>query len=686
MNKNIPSPPILYCLSDIPGSRSYTAQAQKNIAAFAKEGISFVSADTGLHLGWHKIAPFDPEPLRAEIAGVLDANPDARIYLRLHVNPPYWWIRDHVEEQIVYRDKGGDHYGVDEGESDRLIRWDGEHRVMRCSLASELWKKEAGEILALFLDSLTGTREGEALAGIQIASGMFGEWHNWGTDVGKPAVARFRRYLEEKYKTTDALRAAWNDPGVTFETAGYHPEHYRPGDDGNFRDPRKSRFVMDAQECMQISIAETIIHFCRIAKEHRPDTMVGAFCGYYLGTSPYLGAHNAVELIRKAHDEGVIDFHCGPFCYMENRKPDAVPLQRALIESSRLHGMLWLTEMDQHPEGLEYHRTGDPAKFWETVSVLRRNTFQTLLAGEGFWYYDHRIVPGLKIAGSELSEAGSIYRKSGWWDNPLLMHEIRKIQDVAVKYCSGDLTEKRTCADVLFVCDTHSYYCRFNPQDKQYPTHEAIVRSGVVYDLIYADDLPIAELDRYKCVIFSNVCLMTKERREQFRALTEGKTRVWLYAEGFCDDVTLDEANVSATVGMEVRRTSGQSSYTFGNETVEFGEASYSPQFAAVEAEDLEVLGRYPDGSIAAAKRGKDVWFAAPQLTASIMRSVFTAAGVNIWVTSGEPVMAGCGLVLLNSPKGGRRTLHLPDGRTITDELPPWTTAVYDMTTEERVL
>ena len=107
---------------------------------------------------------------------------------------------------------------------------------------------------------------------------------------------------------------------------------------------------------------------------------------------------------------------------------------------------------------------------------------------------------------------------------------------------------------------------------------------------------------------------------------------------------------------------------------------------AAAEAEDVEVLGRYENGETAVARRGNDVWFAAPQLTPSILKSIFTAAGVHIWVNSGEPVMAGCGLVLLNSPKGGRRTIYLPDGTKITDELPEWTTALYDMQTHRRVL
>ena len=177
-------PPVLYCLSDIPGSRSNTAQAQKNIKNFADAGIQLVSADTCLHLGWHKVSPFDPEAMREEIGAVLDANPNAKVFLRLHMNPPYWWLRDHPEECVVYRYPDGDRPGVDDGEQDRLIRGDGgsPHLCMRVSLASKVWISEAKEKLILFLESLKGTREGDALMAVQFACGIFGEWHQWGID------------------------------------------------------------------------------------------------------------------------------------------------------------------------------------------------------------------------------------------------------------------------------------------------------------------------------------------------------------------------------------------------------------------------------------------------------------------------------------------------------------------------
>ena len=212
--------PLIYALSDFPGADSRTYQAQKNIAAFRQAGINLVACDTNLLLGWYKAAEGDYDALRAELSYVLDANPDARIFLRLHLNPPYWWLRDHPDELIVYRTSEGDLPGVDNGDSDRLIRGD-KDRLLRVSTASELWRREAGDRLHGFLKSLKNTPEGRALAAVQVAYGLNGEWHQLGTDVGPAMQTAFRRHLRTLYTDEAALQTAWNDPSVTFDTAPF---------------------------------------------------------------------------------------------------------------------------------------------------------------------------------------------------------------------------------------------------------------------------------------------------------------------------------------------------------------------------------------------------------------------------------------------------------------------------------
>jgi hypothetical protein len=66
------------------------------------------------------------------------------------------------------------------------------------------------------------------------------------------------------------LRQAWHDPDVTFESAVFRPETFRPGDDGYFRDPQKSQATMDAQRCIQQSVSEAILHFCRTSRRIFP--------------------------------------------------------------------------------------------------------------------------------------------------------------------------------------------------------------------------------------------------------------------------------------------------------------------------------------------------------------------------------------------------------------------------------
>ncbi len=246
--------PLIYALSDFPGADSRTYQAQKNIAAFRQAGINLVACDTNLLLGWYKASEGDYDALRAELSYVLDANPDARIFLRLHLNPPYWWLRDHPEELIVYRTSEGDLPGVDNGDSDRLIRSD-KNRLLRVSTASALWRREAGDRLRGFLKSLENTPEGRALAAVQVAYGLNGEWHQLGTDVGPAMQAAFRRHLHALYADEAALQRAWNDPSVTFDTAPFHPETFQRGDDGLFRDPRLSRRIIDAQKFIQLNNA-----------------------------------------------------------------------------------------------------------------------------------------------------------------------------------------------------------------------------------------------------------------------------------------------------------------------------------------------------------------------------------------------------------------------------------------------
>ena len=673
-------PPVLYGLSDIPGSHSNTHQAWKNIRNFSKAGIRIVQCDAALHCGWHKSTGFDTEPIKAEIENVVDADPGVGVIVRLHLNPPYWWLRDHPDELCVYRTPDGDVPGIDDGESDRLIRDDLSHHL-RCSLASEVWRREAGERLARFC------READAeipnLIGIQVACGVYGEWHQWGADVGKPMQAKFVDYLRKKYGTVENLRAVYGKDAA-FETVAYRPEPFYPADDGDLRDPEKARQIMDSQMCLQCVAPENIVYFCDIIKKNfQKNILTGAFYGYYLNAI-YPECVNIGHLMPEIifDNKASVDFLCGPFPYLENREATEAPLQRGMLESCALNGILWLTEMDQHPEGTEMRKGGLLSKKAETVAQLRRNVFGPLAAGHGLWYYDHRITPWLITPESKNSSAASIYRKSGWWDTKYLMDEIAAIEKIAEKYCVRPYAH---AADVLFVCDTQSLFSCTRYTGLAYAVYKAFIRTGAAMDFVYLSDFKKVDLSTYRLIIFTNLYVLDETQRQELKKATENKTVAWFYAAGYCDGKTLSTDGMMKTVGFDVKKTDEvkTSVTTSDGETLDFaGQEAPNPTFAV---DGGEVLSRYDDGSAAAVKRGSVWFFAYPLISEAQAKRLVAESGAHVYA-DGDAVFAGSGLVIVNSPFGGEKRISFGNGKTVRTKFDGITTAVFDAETTERLL
>ncbi len=674
--------PIMYGLSDIPGSKSNTAQAQRNIKNFADCGIDIVAADSCLNLGWHKSTDFEIEPVQAEIAGVLEANPDARVLLRLHINPPYWWMRDNPDELVLYNGEPG----VDDGETYRLIRNDGKH-ILHVSLASEKWLQEAGELLKRFCEELSDTAEGDSLIGIQVACGIYGEWHQWGVDTGKPMQKLFKKFLKEKYKTETELQKAWNDSTVTFETAELAPDPGTPGDLGNFRNPKHSRKIIDSQMCLQASVPKAILHFCKIIKENwKGDILTGSFYGYFMTRGSdmlVIMGHMLPELIFE--NKEYIDFLCGPFPYLENRLPDGVPLSRALLESMRLNNILWLTEMDQHPVGTESFVGGDPSYRAETVSQLQRNILLPVVSGMGTWYYDHRIVPACLEFDKRNLSVGSVFLKKGWWDCTELLCEIKKLQAVSSEYL---LQDYEPAADVLIVYDTHTYFYQQGFMDEIYALHDAFGRCGVSYDCIYLSDFEKCDISRYKLVIFANTYFISDDLKASVKKLTEGKTVVWMYAAGICNGNDLNTDFVSDLTGIKVKITGNEASYTVcgDNENVPFNENRFNPMLSVDDTEAQPVAFYDKSGECAAARKDKVWYFAVPVVSKAVAEKIIDISGAHRYIKSDDFLFAGNGMVVVNTFSGGEKTLILKNGTRINCTLPPLATAVFDAKTGVRKL
>lgn len=678
--------PVLYSLSDFPGAKSNTAQGQRNIKNFAKLGIKLVHCDVCLHHGWRKSTPFDIEPILAELTGVLEVEPQAEILLRLHVNPPYWWLRDNPSETCVYRGPGGDYEGLDNGEQIRLIMDDG-YEHLRASFASEKWKKEAGEKLAECCKLLSQTQQGKQVFGVQVAYGIYGEWHHFGTDCSPVMQRYFRKLLKEKYQTEENLQKAWGDETVTFESAEFHPETWQKASFGDLRDPEKEMRIFDSQYCLQQCTIDAILHFCKIIKDNWQGVLTGAFYGYYIGAiwsgAPIMG--HLLEDVAYAHPE-LIDFLCSPFPYLKNRQTNSVPLQRGLLESNRLHGVLHLTEMDKEPLGTDRFLGGDPKKHKESVAMLRRNVLQPILSGMGLWYYDHRIVAKIPEDSKNIY-AENLYIKHGWWENPKMLSEIEKMQKITVKYGSK---KYEPAADVLMVCDTKSvFYCK-NFNFDEYQIFDAFGRSGGMVDYVYLSDLDKAEMDRYRVVVFLNSYLLSEEKRAEIQRLTKDKQRVWLYASGLYNERGLAIENLEKTVGMRVERTENYDGAQIvhdklSKERLVCQKPYPNPNFIITDKQ-VETIAVNEKGECVVGRKGDDWYFAYPMLNSEIARWILKEGDAHIYCQTDEPILAGAGLVLVHSVSGGKREILLANGKKVKLSLKEHSAVLLDAKTGKVLL
>ena len=674
--------PIIYALSDFPGAESNTFQAYKNIQNFHNAGIDLVEVDINLYLGWHKGLPFDSEPLLAAIQNVIYANENAGIMIRLHMNPPYWWMRDYPEECIVYRTREGEFFGEDNGEPTRLITNDA-NKKMRVSLASEKWLHDAGESLKAFLEDLNESELANNVFAVQVACGIFGEWHNWGIDISEPMQNKFRRYIKEKYVTNERLSEAYRED-VTFDTVRFSPETIQwQGDYKKFSCEANNRKSFDSVRCELASSADAIMHFCKIIKTTAPNLLAGGFYGYYFslfGVALERG-HLLIDEVCKCKD---VDFLCGPFSYF-NREKENMPLQRGLLESMRLNGKLWITEMDQAPGGTEMMVGGLPELRDASVAMIRRNILQPFMSGHGAWYYDHRVVHPKPSPESRNKTCGSVFIKHGWWDNPELMEEIKKLNDLCVsRFTKG---EYKPASDVLIVYDIESLYtfnCLWNVET-QIP--DVIGKCGASFDMIYFHDMEKAELDRYKCIVFANLVSVTRTQRSLIEKLTENKTVVWMYASGFSDGERLSVENIESTTGFKVSEVTDNYESEGRTKSGKVLNAEGCISDFRISIEDGEPISFYKNSGKVCGSRKWNVWFfALPAVNEEIILKIFESANVHRYFDSYEPVMAGAGVVAIHTISGGVRTLRLQDGKKVTHNIEKETTAVFDIETGERLL
>lgn len=323
---------------------------------------------------WSEDGTFDITLARKQIQAVQEVCPGAAVYLRFHFHMPEWWRDQNSGEMTVYADVSEYQVGVDYGFK-RII--DDDFRAQkRESLASEKWMNDATEMTIKFLNEFKHMPEAAYLAGIHIAGAVYGEWHYWGFMYSEPdrsdAMHRwFRSWLKVTYGTDANLQAAWNIPDATIEGARVPDMQDRIAKEGLFREPISERWVGDYYRAQHKLVTNRILHFAQVVKTNwdRP-IIVGTFWGYFFSTfgREASGGHLDYHTVLQSPD---IDFVSAPQVYEPDAHLPGHPYRsRGLLQTVRLHGKMWLDEMDQQPVLLSTVYPNYQSKLDNSIAVI----------------------------------------------------------------------------------------------------------------------------------------------------------------------------------------------------------------------------------------------------------------------------------------------------------------------------
>lgn len=627
---------------------------EKHAEQFSKAGIMLYEINDVLgdfiRKGWKGKDEFDFSEFDDIVFKLLRTNPDAYFFPRLWLEPPDWWINAHPEELQKYADGTGwektDQFGG--------TKWP--------SFASQLWLKEEGEALKRFIEHIQSSPYADRCIGYHLGAGIYGEWHYMGAqyvpDMSEPMQRAFREWLREHYDNdVHALRSAWGDKEVTFETAQVPTlEERLQTSFGMFHHPGANRKVIDYYMCHHKVLTDAILHFARIVKEtSQGRSLVGVFFGY---TSDMLWPQDGGHIeLRRILSSPYVDFLCSPHTYIGRALGEDGGF-RALPGSIAIHRKIFIDEADDRThlspdEGLRQARDTQ-----ESIALLRREFAQALSINGGLWWFD---------------------MASCWFDEPALMKEIANMKRIGDRSLS--LPRKRV-SEVAVIVGLNSLYYTAHWRSVYGTVRGDIITSlllneqwrelfkmGAPFDFYDMSD--IEEIPPYKCYIFLNTFYLDKETREAIAKLKEkGGMFIWFYAPGLLNEREIKVENMEEITGMKFGLSLNPTVLEIN--TIDGKGWKSGKEIAPViwvEDNSVEVLGKFPDGKTALAvkrfPRWVSVYIATPPAPASLLRELLKMAGVHIYLESEDILYVNSSFLAIHTAKSGLKHISLPEQRFV---------------------
>lgn len=700
------------------------AATQETIRAFARNGIHLYSIDAVVN-EWRAPHEYDFSETAARLQVVIEADPDALLLLRMgletHYLPDDWWNKTYPDEVEVLTDGP---YGS-------------------ASFASEVWRSQVQAFLRAYIGHLRAVGLYDRVIAYQPATGVCGEWiKSWSSmetacgDFSAPMRRAFGAWLRRRYhEDVQALRAAWGDADVSFDSAEVpSTEEQRTTTQHLFRDPAREQKTIDYYACYAETSADALLGFCRTIKEETGgDKLTGAFYGYQMELSwndaffvdNYGGLEmSEVSTIQRSGHLGLwktlrspdIDFFVSPYTYcFRGIGGDGMPMQPT--ESLRVHGKLYLLEEDTL-----MHNNFDPGGRMhpknQSLPIYQRNFAQVVTHGLGVtWLESSLFVEDAQIRDASRRQHAR-FQQLGTWALEL---------------------DRSPRSEVAVVLDDESFYYEAirNGIDVPLIWQQRVIslsRFGAPHDLYLLNDLLEGRLPEYKLYVFLNPFQLDDQRRAALKEIVcrDGKTALWLYAAGYINPSRRGDAvspeHMTDLTGLRfgcggsywgpfMHITDFAHPVTRGlPQDLFWGTTRHIAPNFFVDDPDATVLGQIVAGlgrcraGLALKTFGGDdprrawtsVYCATPNLPAAVLRGIARHAGVHLYSEEGDVLYATRDLLGVHTVAGGPRRFRLPrhaevvydllDDRLIAEDassfdvtLPPASSAFYYTGEKERI-
>ena len=655
----------------------YIRRAAEICRPFAQRGIH--GYELGVNPGWkgpedwdfvHPIGP--NEPVLDLLGAAVAADPQARCMVNFLIHAPPAWKEAYPDEFDL--DDRGERHEVSIG-SDRYLDELLAHLPEFIRFVED--SPYARHVLTYFFSF---GHEGFTLSSLR----------NGVSDYSPAMVRTFRRWLATRYEgKVEALREAWREPEVTFETAGVPTrEEQLYTDKGWFRDPTGKQKVFDYIQCRVDRFVDIHYRVARAIKEGCNER-VPVYCfGAYLQVTGWPGAlSNPEGMAEQEYSPHALSVQTGwrriiecpdidgwesPYDYFY-RQMGGVCINQSVEESMRLRGKMF--QINEDTRGYLAAQVGD---VWgvvetkeETKAVYRRN-FGAIASHWGGcnwmeqvrnWLHDDFIL-------DQLGEFNRLLQRSIEWPETPVDPIGVFIDEESIRYEKPliDLDWELICKQRFL----------------------GLSHCGVPYRVHLLEDLTLANMPEYKCYLFLNTFYMNPERETMLREAVqrEGKTAIWMIAPGFCHATEgLSLESMARLTGIRfAKHDAAWDSWTTLTDFTHpitrrlpvdlvYGASARIGPILYVDDPEATVLGKRllyegrHEASLAVKEFGtyRSIFSGAPQLPGSMLREIARYAGCHVYAEKNDVVMAGRGLITYHTAAPGSRTLTLPEPATVYD-------------------